>query len=172
MQKHSYAPSFRLNPLDSVEDLLIANDWVYNRLTNEELILDINGRSCDYTLCFTWNENSSLLKISCEIDEEIPEGKMGEAILVANELSQSMDIGFFFVNHDTKKLVHKYSLLAGEDESDKSIIDRGYLASVVESILKDCEENFTVIKYFLNKDVCKSDKKLVSLLIMPAEGNA
>lgn len=171
MEKQSYVSGYKFNPLDSVEDLLIANDWVYRRLTNEELVLDINGRSCDYTLYFTWNETASLLKISCEIDEEIPEGKMGEAILVANEMSQNMSLGFFTVDHESRKLVHKYSVLAGSSD-DHSAITRGYLANVVENILKDCEENFTVIKYFLNKDICKSDKKLISLLIMPAEGNA
>ena len=171
MDKQTYTSGYRFNPLDSVEDLLIANDWVYKRLTNEELVLDINGRSCDYTLCFTWNETASLLKITCEIDEEIPEGKMGEAILVANEISQNMSLGFFTVDHESRKLIHKYSVLAGDSE-ENGIVDRSYLANVVENILKECEENFTVIKYFLNKDVCKSDKKLISLLIMPAEGNA
>ena len=171
MEKQHYASSFRFNPLDSVEDLLIANDWVYKRLTNEELLLDINGRSSDYTLRFTWNETASLLKICCEIDELIPEGKMGEAILVANELSQNMNVGFFIVDHESRKIVHKYSLLAG-DEENQAAFDRAYLAGVVESILKDCEENFTLIKYFLNKDVCNTDKGLISLLIMPSEGNA
>lgn len=169
MQQQTHESSYRFNPLDSVEDLLIANDWVYKRLTSEELILDINGNSCDYTLCFTWNETANLLKISCEIDDLIPEGKLGEAILVANELSQNISIGHFVVDHDTKKLVHNYNLIAVDDDK---LIDRSYIASVVETILKDCEENFTLIKYFLNKDVCKSDKKLVSLLIMPAEGHA
>lgn len=169
MQKQTHVSSYRFNPLDSVEDLLIANDWVYKRLTNQELVLSINGRSCDYTLSFTWNETASLLKMSCEIEDEIPEGKIGEAILVANELSENLNLGYLSVNHETRKVVHNYSLLAGEDDK---IIDRGYIANVVENVLKDCEENFMLIKYFMNKDVCRSDKKLISLLIMPTEGHA
>ncbi len=169
MQKQTFASAYRLNPLDSVEDLLIANDWVYKRLTNEELVLSIAGRSCDYNLCFTWNETASLLKMSCEIEDEIPEGKMGEAILVAGELSQNLSLGYLAVDHHQKKVVHHYSLLAGDDDK---ILDRSYLADVVENILRDCEENFTLIKYFMNKDVCRSDKKLISLLIMPTEGHA
>ncbi len=170
MQKHVLTPSYRFNPLDSVEDLLIANDWVYKRLTNEELTLDINGRACDYSLNFTWNETASVIKIFCEIEDTIPDGKMGEAILIANELSQNMNIGYFVVDHHKSKIIHQYSMIANDD--DDKIIDRGYLANVVEALLKDCEENFTLIKYFLNKDIASTDKKSMSLLIMPSEGHA
>ncbi|MCB9965096.1 MAG: YbjN domain-containing protein [Rhodospirillales bacterium] len=163
------SPSVRANPLDDVEDLMIANDWVYSRQTNEELSLSLSGKLHEYSLSFQWNEIKGLLNISCRINEVISDDKMGEAILIANQLNQSVKMGHFLIDPEQKTLIYRYTLLSGADDTTA---DPEYLANLVEMLMCDCEENVSIFKCFLHKDLCQNDKQLLALLIVPAEGQA
>ncbi len=36
------------NPIDLVEEIVVANDWAHDRASEEEMIVEISGRWCDY----------------------------------------------------------------------------------------------------------------------------
>ena len=40
------------NPIDLVEEIVNANDWAHDRASEEELVVEISGRWCDYRLYF------------------------------------------------------------------------------------------------------------------------
>src|SRR5260221_8825099 len=56
------------NPIDLVEEIVVANDWAHDRASDEELIVEISGRWCDYRLYFLWQEGFSALHFSCGFD--------------------------------------------------------------------------------------------------------
>src|SRR5438477_255579 len=39
---------FSGNPIDLVEEIVIANDWAHDRASEEELVVEISGHWCDY----------------------------------------------------------------------------------------------------------------------------
>ena len=47
---------FSGNPIDLVEEIVVANDWAHDRASEEELVVEISGRWCDYRLYFVWQE--------------------------------------------------------------------------------------------------------------------
>src|SRR5260221_5200936 len=53
------------NPIDLVEEIVVANDWAHDRASEEEMIVEISGRWCDYRLYFLWQEGLSALHFSC-----------------------------------------------------------------------------------------------------------
>ena len=53
------------NPLDLVEDIIIANDWDYERDNNNNIHVEVAGEWCDYQLSYGINEDHNLLYISC-----------------------------------------------------------------------------------------------------------
>ena len=53
------------NPLDLVEDIIIANDWDYERDSNNNIHVEVAGEWCDYQLSYGINEDYNLLYISC-----------------------------------------------------------------------------------------------------------
>src|SRR5260370_7526134 len=63
---------FSGNPIDLVEEIVIANDWAHDRASDEELIVEISGRWCDYRLYFLWQEELSALHFSCGFDRRVP----------------------------------------------------------------------------------------------------
>jgi hypothetical protein len=60
------------NPIDLVEEIVIANDWAHDRAGEDELVVEIPGRWCDYRLYFLWQEELTALHFSCGFDMKVP----------------------------------------------------------------------------------------------------
>ncbi len=76
------------NPIDLVEEIVVANDWAHDRANEEELVVEITGRWCDYRLYFVWQEEISALHFSCGFDMKVPKGRrpaIYELLALANE---------------------------------------------------------------------------------------
>ena len=76
------------NPIDLVEEIVIANDWAHDRAGDDELIVEIPGRWCDYRLYFLWQEELTALHFSCGFDMKVPKRRRGvlyELLALANE---------------------------------------------------------------------------------------
>src|SRR6201986_4160463 len=76
------------NPIDLVEAIVIANDWAHDRAGDDELIVEIPGRWCDYRLSFLWQEELTALHFSCGFDMKVPKRRRGaffELLALANE---------------------------------------------------------------------------------------
>ena len=76
------------NPIDLVEEIVVANDWAHDRASEEEMIVEISGRWCDYRLYFLWQEELSALHFSCGFDMRVPKRRRGplyELLALANE---------------------------------------------------------------------------------------
>src|SRR2546429_4647106 len=60
------------NPIDLVEEIVVSNDWAHDRASEEELVVEISGRWCDYRMYFLWQEELSALHFSCGFDMKVP----------------------------------------------------------------------------------------------------
>jgi len=79
---------FSGNPIDLVEEIVIANDWAHDRASEEELVVEISGRWCDYRMYFVWQEELCALHFSCGFDMKVPKRRRGplyELLALANE---------------------------------------------------------------------------------------
>src|SRR5437763_2853962 len=76
------------NPIDLVEEIVVSNDWAHDRASEEELVVEISGRWCDYRMYFLWQEELSALHFSCGFDMKVPKRRRGvlyELLALANE---------------------------------------------------------------------------------------
>ena len=62
----------QINPLDLIEELVIANDWPFQRAADDEILVEISGRWTDYRLFFVWQEEASALQFCCRLDAKVP----------------------------------------------------------------------------------------------------
>src|SRR5260370_8495052 len=65
------------NPIDLVEEIVVANDWAHDRASEEEMVVEISGRWCDYRMYFLWQEELSALHFSCGFDMKGPKRRPG-----------------------------------------------------------------------------------------------
>ena len=76
------------NPIDIVEEIVQANEWPHDRTSDEEMVVEISGRWCDYRLFFVWQEEISAMHFSCGFDMKVPKRRRGplyELLALANE---------------------------------------------------------------------------------------
>lgn len=75
------------NPIDVVEEIVVANEWAHDRASDEELIVEIAGRWCEYRLYFVWQEEISALHFSCGFDMKVVKSRRSavyELLALAN----------------------------------------------------------------------------------------
>src|SRR3954452_20596127 len=76
------------NPIDLVEEIVLANEWAHDRTSDEEMVVEVTGRWCEYQRSFVWQEDISALHSSCAFDMKVPKGRRApvyELLAVVNE---------------------------------------------------------------------------------------
>lgn len=77
-----------INPLDLVEQVVAANDWAFDRRSDEELAAEVPGKWCNYSFYFAWREDMGAMHFTCAFDMKVPEAKrrdIAELLVIVNE---------------------------------------------------------------------------------------
>ena len=126
------------NPIDLVEEIVIANDWAHDRAGEDELIVEIPGRWCDYRLYFLWQEELTALHFSCGFDMKVPKRRRSglyELLALANE---RLWLGHFdLASDDHSPAFRQGVLLRGAFGTSVEQIE-----DLVEISLSECERFF------------------------------
>ena len=162
----SEPPPLSGNPIDLVEEIAVANAWAHDRASDEELVVEIAGRWCDYRLYFVWQEEISALHFSCGFDMKVAKGRRGavyELLALANE---KLWLGHFD--------------LANGDESPsfrQGVLLRGVFGASVEQIedlvdisISECERFFPAFQLVVWGG--KSAKEAIAAAMIDPVGEA
>lgn len=99
------------NPLDIVEDIVVANEWLFERARDDEMIVELAGRWCHYRLFFVWQPDICALQFSCQFDLKVPMPKRS----VVNDLLAMMNsklwLGHFELCPDDASPMFRHTLL-------------------------------------------------------------
>ena len=60
------------NPVDMVEHIATTRDWAFERSTEDELSLSVNGTWSDYHISLNWRDDVEALHLACAIDLKVP----------------------------------------------------------------------------------------------------
>ena len=83
------------NPIDLIEQLVAANQWVFDRTNDDELAVEVAGRWCDYRMFFSWREDVSALHFSCAFDMRVPQAKLPPVHQLLSEVNEKLWLGHF-----------------------------------------------------------------------------
>ena len=139
------------NPLDLVEDIVIANDWEYERDSNNNIHVEVSGEWCDYQLSYGINEEYNLIYISCVLDLNIPEHRFKDMYALLVNLNEKLLIGHFEVWSDQNWPLLKQTFPIPTDQS----LCRKQLEQASLLVLSECEKFYPAFQTFAwdNKDV-------------------
>jgi hypothetical protein len=116
-----------LHPIDIVESLAEFNDWEFDRLTEDQIAMSVEGQWRTYSLTLAWSGHDETLRLICTFEMEPPEGRMGELYDVLNRVNDSVWTGAFTYWADQRLMVWRYGLvlsggqLAGPEQIDRLI---------------------------------------------------
>lgn len=123
------------NPIDLVEEIVVANDWAHDRASEEEMIVEISGRWCDYRLYFLWQEELSALHFSCGFDMKVPKRRRGplyELLALANE---RLWLGHFDLAAGESSPAFRYAVLL----RGSGMVSSEQVEDLVDIAVAECE---------------------------------
>ncbi len=83
------------NPLDLVEQLVTANDWPFDRRSDDEMAVEVPGRWCDYSLYFAWREDIGALHFTCALDIKVQSVKKAQLYELLAAVNERLWLGHF-----------------------------------------------------------------------------
>jgi hypothetical protein len=164
----TYEPPIE-NPLDCVEDILKSNNWVFNRLSDEELLVKVEGRHCTYNLVFLWQDDMNALQFSVQYDLQVNEGKLAAAASALLSLNEGLWMGHFALPKDTGTPIFRQTCLF-RGMGHESVCEA--LEDLVDVGLNLCEQYYSVF-YLLShaNDAAHSmNDQNLSLALMETAG--
>lgn len=133
------------NPLDVIEQIVAANEWVFERRSDGEMAAEAPGKWCDYGLYFSWSHEISAMHFSCAFDLKVPperRDKLFELLAMANE---KLWIGHFGLESEDGVPVFRHSVLlrGAPGASAESLED------MVDIAITECERFFPAFQFVL-----------------------
>ncbi len=131
-----------LNPIDNVEVILKSNNWVFDRMNDEELYVQITGAEAEYNLYFMWDESLNALQLCCQYETEIPQDHTLQAMRTIMGLNESLWMGHFDLPTQSQKPCFRYTSVI----SDATAAKANHIGNLVDIALAQCERFYPVIK--------------------------
>jgi hypothetical protein len=123
------------NPIDLVEEIVMANEWPHDRASDEELAVEISGRWCDYRLLFVWQREMMALHFSCCFEMKVARIKRAAVYELLAAVNERLWLGHFDLAPDDYSPAFRQGVLL-----------RGAMGASVEQIedlvdiaLSECE---------------------------------
>jgi hypothetical protein len=133
------------NPLDILEEIVTANEWLFDRTTEDELIVELAGRWCHYRLFFVWQREIGALQFSCQFDMRVPDGKRGDVNDLLSMLNNRLWLGHFDLEAQQNTPLFRYTVLARNDRAPNVET----LEDLVEIALTECERFYPAFQFVI-----------------------
>lgn len=156
------------NPIDNVEDILLENNWVFERMSNDNLAVSVKGKSCNYHLYFIWQEDMSALQFCCQYDFPIPSGLTFATLKTLTNVNKDLWMGHFDIPETTKIPSFRHTSLlhgSGGNNSTSELIE-----DMMDIALVQCERFYPVFHLLANDT--HTDDAMLSLALMETAGES
>lgn len=155
------------NPLDSVEEILYANDWTFDRMTEDELTVQVTGKMGEYKLFFHWQEEYSAMRFICQYDLDIKLSAMDEAAKTMTDINSKLWLGHFDFREGTEIPCFRHTtLFRGMTQTSGA----EHMEDLVDIAISECERFFPVFD-MLSRGA-SHDPAQLQLALMPAAGES
>jgi len=155
------------NPLDHVEEILQAHDWVFNRMNDDELMVQVAGKSCNYRLFFIWQEEMNAMQFCCQYDLLINDRNYQTAATALMTMNENLWMGHFDLPKDTGVPSYRHTCLL------RGIIDTSgseHIEDMMDISMAQCERYYPVF-YLLSAANDTNDQSL-ALALMDTAGES
>jgi hypothetical protein len=156
-----------VNPLDSVEEFLVSNNWVFNRMNPDELMVSVTGKTGTYRLFFLWQEDMSALQFCCQYDMIIPAANRAAATGALTDLNEGLWMGHFDIPRQTNTPSFRQTcLFRGSTKGEAS----EHIEDLVDISLAQCERYYPLFHFLSQSNAL--DEQNLSLAVMETAGQS
>jgi len=154
------------HPVDHVEDMVIAQDWAYERTNKNELIGEVTGHCCDYRLYFVWQPSLKALYFSCLLDLEVSSAKRSAIHALLALINEKLWVGHFDLSSEEDVLIYRHTLLLGDSGQARP----DPVEDLVDIAMSECERFYPAFQFVLWSD--KSPQEALDCALIDTVGSA
>ncbi|MCZ6609329.1 MAG: YbjN domain-containing protein [Alphaproteobacteria bacterium] len=99
------------HPIDLVERVIGANQWSHQRVSDDELAVEIAGCWCDYRLFFAWHREVAAIHFSLALDMRVPKAKHGQVGVLLATINEKLWLGHFDLWSEDGLPMFRYAVL-------------------------------------------------------------
>ena len=123
-----------LHPIDIVETLANEHAWEFDRVTEDQIAMSVEGQWRTYALTLAWSPQDETLRLICTFEMEPPLDRRAQLYDVLNRCNDMVWTGAFTYWEEQKLMVWRYGLcLVGGQISGPEQINRLISAAVLAS---------------------------------------
>lgn len=121
-----------IHPIDIVENLAARHEWDFDRISDEQIAMAVEGQWRTYSLTLAWSAFDETLRLICTFDMDPPEDKLPGVYELLNSVNDQCWAGAFTYWAEQKLMVYRYGLvLAGGQDAAPEQIDTMISAAVM-----------------------------------------
>jgi hypothetical protein len=165
----SYTESFEtddIHPIDIVEHLAESNKWDFDRISDEQINMAVEGQWRVYSVTLAWSHQDETLRLVCSFEMQPPAEKFPAVYELLNLINDRCWAGGFSYWSEENLLVYRYGLiLAGEAEASSIQIK-----TMIGAAVNNSERYYPALQLAIWSDV--PPEKAIEVAIKEAYGHA
>ncbi len=155
-----------VNPLDLVEQFVTANDWLFERRSDDELAVEVPGQWCNYSLYFAWREDVGAMSFACALDMKVPVSKQAQVFELLAEINEKMWLGHFGLWEEDRMPIFRHAaLLRGSAGLTPEQIE-----DLMEIAVAECERFYPAFQFVIWGG--KTAKEAIAASLLDTVGEA
>jgi len=133
------------HPVDVVEQLAAANDWSFDRDTEDEISIAVAGGWTDYQVAFTWLADIETLHVSCAFDFKSPDRRRPEIATLISSINEQLWAGHFDQWPNEGVVMHRHGLLLVGGAPPSA----AQCAALLDNGISACERYYQAFQFVL-----------------------
>lgn len=131
------------HPVDVVEHLASLNEWAFERSSDHEITISVEGSWCSYHVSFSWMEEYEALHLAVGFDLKIAPARITEVMRLITLVNEQLWMGHFDLWRDQSAIVFRSTLLlsGGADATPQQC------AHMLEAAVEACERYYEAFQY-------------------------
>ncbi|MCS6879170.1 MAG: YbjN domain-containing protein [Geminicoccaceae bacterium] len=154
------------DPLELVERLAGANEWVCHRHGEDELCLELEGQWCRYELWFSWHRELGVLQIVCALDLSVPARRKAQTQVLLALANEKLLLGHFDLVGEERRPTFRYALLFRDGSGPGPEL----IEELVELATSECDRFFPAFAFVARG--LKSPEEALAAAMLETEGEA
>lgn len=130
------------NPIDLFEELVAANDWIHDRSSESELIVQVAGQWCDYSVCALWQPDIGAMYLSCQLEVRVASMQRASVFELLAAANERLWLGHFDYSPEDGAILFRHTIpLRGT-----SGISVEQLEDLLDTALLECERLYPALQ--------------------------
>ncbi|APE42703.1 diacylglyceryl transferase [Sulfitobacter alexandrii] len=155
-----------IHPIDIVENLAAHHEWDFDRISDEQIAMAVEGQWRTYSITLAWSAFDETLRLICTFDMDPPEHALPGVYELLNAVNDQCWAGAFTYWAEQKLMVYRYGLvMAGGQDASAEQIDTMITAAVMSA-----ERYYPALQLLIWGD--RTPKDALQVAIAEAYGHA